>query len=69
MAVQDAGGLVQGVLTGDFSLAGIDTFLGRIRIGQRGVVALFDGGGPRFITRSDSRRWPTVADSRSSSCL
>src|SRR5262245_9597389 len=45
MAVKDRNGQVQGVVTVDLSLAGLDTFLGRIKIGQRGVVTLFDGSG------------------------
>src|SRR5262249_48679623 len=45
MAVKNRDGQVQGVVTVDFSLAGLDTFLGRIKIGERGVVVLFDSGG------------------------
>ena len=45
MAVTDARGRVQGVLTVDFSLAGLENFLARIRIARRGIVTLFDGSG------------------------
>src|SRR5262245_11332022 len=45
MAVKDRTGQVQGVLTVDFSLAGLDAFLGRIKIGRRGTATLFDGAG------------------------
>jgi len=45
MAVMDRDGQVQGVVTVDFSLVGLDAFLGRIKISRHGIVALFDSGG------------------------
>ena len=56
MAVTDAHGRVQGVLTVDFGLAGLENFLGRIRIGRRGVVTLFDDSGQLVAGRQSRGR-------------
>jgi len=55
MAVLDRQAHVQGVLTVDLSLGGLQTFLGRIKIGRRGVVALFDSQGA-LVTGTASAR-------------
>jgi adenylate cyclase len=41
----EPGGAIQGVLTADFSLSGIDHFLKSVRVGQRGIVLLFTRDG------------------------
>ena len=60
MAVLDRESQVQGVLTVDFGLAGLQTFLGRIKIGRRGVVALFDSQGA-LLTGTASARTEAAA--------
>jgi adenylate cyclase len=56
MAVTDPRGRVHGVLTVDFSLAGLDSFLGRITLGRRGVVTLFDDTGELVAGREGPGR-------------
>src|SRR5215813_269932 len=56
MAVKDRAGRVQGVLTVDFSLGGLDTFLGRIKLGRRGVVVLLDADGELLTGRASAER-------------
>lgn len=56
MAATDSRGRVQGVLTVDFSLAGLESFLSRIRIGRRGVVILFDDSGQLVAGRTSRGR-------------
>jgi len=60
MAVLGREGQVEGVLTVDFSLVGLQRFLGRIKLGRRGVVALFDSQGA-LLTGTVSARSEAAA--------